>query len=174
MKNSGLICTSLFAVMFAMTLRSAITQPTYPKPKLGFRDILVSYDDQIPETPLDVAIHSNMLGSPAVHLGTLPKNGTTDGFQFTGTIQANRNLSRKAHAVCIAVDMTRGTKESIQLLTSRSDIFFLENSEVDFTLSICIPTCDDPMSLSLIAILLDDQGAAIGSEHVIARGEILP
>jgi hypothetical protein len=163
----GLVC----ATCLLWTVNNAANMsPQFPEPIAGYRNDVVGYDDLPPDKPAKIELSAVNINAATKTLPSLPIADSHDGVEFTGTLMGV--FSSKARVVCIAVDITRQLEQEHQLVASRSDFFELKKGTVEFSTSIRLPNYGEPMQITLVAILLDEEGAPVGSESIVATGSL--
>ena len=145
---------------------SADTLPQFPEPIEGYQNELVFYDDVPPHNPATIDIGLIKVDANTKALPSVPNMDFHDGVEITGTLQGIANS--KAEVACIAVDITRQFGREHQLVASHSDFFELNNETTAFRLPVRLPNCDEPMQITLMAILLDEDGVPAGDESILA------
>lgn len=139
----------------------------FPEPIQGYRNEQVGYDNVPPENPATIEIGTFRLGTQARKIKNQPGPASFDGFEFIGKVQGI--ASKRAKVVCMAVDFTRRSKQEQQLMTSHSKFFDIRDGEITFRLPIRFPEYHEAMELSIVGLVLDEDGAPVGSEFTIAK-----
>jgi hypothetical protein len=163
----GLVC----ATCLLWTVNNAANMsPQFPEPIAGYRDDFVGYDDLPPDKPAKIELSGANINAATKTLPSLTIADSHDGVEVTGTLLGIS--SSKARVACIAVDVTRQFEQEHQLIASCSDFFELNNGTAEFRISIRLPNLDAPMQITLLAILLDEEGVPVGSESIVATGSL--
>lgn len=147
------------------------TSLQFPEPNQGYRNELVDYGELPPNNAAAIDLGAVQFGSFTQRLRGLPANAEFEGFEVVGLLKGI--ASRQASRACIAVDFTRRSKQEHQLIASRSEFFELAGGEAKFRLPIRFPDYDETMELTVMAIVMDVDGVPIGSEFVLATGNLI-
>ena len=162
--STGVVC----AVTILWSIHnSADTLPPFPEPIEGHQNELVFYDDFPPHNPATIDVGPIKVDANTMAVPGVPNMNLHDGIEIVGTLHAIANS--KAKAACIAVDITRQFGREYQLIASHSDFFELNNGTTAFHLPVRFPNCDEPMQITLLAILLDEDGVPAGNESILAK-----
>lgn len=158
---------SVCAILLSWSVHNAADKsPQFPEPTEGYRNELAGYDDLPPDNPAAIDVGPIEIDGHARELQSLPIMDSHDGLEITGTLMGISNS--KARVACIAIDMTRELNQEHQLLATHSDFFELNNGTTTFRLPIRLPTYHGPMQITLLVILLDEDGLAVGIESILA------
>lgn len=158
---------SVLAILLSWSVYSAAGKsPQFPEPTEGYRNELAGYDDVPPENPAAIDVGPVEIDGHARQLSNLPIMDLHDGLEITGTLMGISNSD--ARVACIAIDMTRQLNQEHQLIATHSDFFELNNGTAAFTLPIRMPNYHEPMQITLLVILLDEDGMAVGTESILA------
>lgn len=166
MKRIATVGSVCAVILLWSVYNAADTSPQFPEPIAGYRNEPVGYDDLPPDNPATIDLGAMKMDADARALPSLPIRDLHDGMEITGTLLGIADS--KAKVACIAVDITRQSEQEHQLIASHSDFFDLNNGTTAFRLSIRMPNCDGLLQITLLAMLMDDDGIPAGTESILA------
>lgn len=158
---------SVCAILLSWSVQNAADKsPQFPEPTEGYCNELAGYDDLPPENSAVIDVGTIEFDGHARELSNLPILDSHDGLEIKGTLI--RISNSEARVACIAIDMTRHLNQEHQLIVTHSDFFELNNGTAAFCLPIRLPNYHEPMQITLLVILLDEDGMAVGTESILA------
>lgn len=172
MKKAVLAICLCLASLMSYVYASSVFQTKFPKPAHGYSETHATYDDDPPTNPKVISFGSVSIKARPIKLNIIECNSGNDGLEFVGVVRCENN--QRATVACMAVDVFRSLRGSNQLMASRCEFFQLSGEEVLFRLPIRLPEYQELMDVSVCLVLMDEEGNQLGSEHVIAAGEIQP